>query len=66
MIRLQDITGKSFWLNPKCIDLIKTVSDGSSATYLWFHCGSSCMNEMMMGSVDDVMKMIDEAKDGNN
>jgi len=63
MIRLVNMDKEPFWANPKCIDLIKAVPINSSATYIWFHSGSSCMNEMMLKSVDDVKKMIDEAKD---
>jgi len=63
MIRLLNIRKEPFWVNPKCIDLVKAVSEGAHSTYIWFHSGSSCMNEMMLGSVDDVKKMIDEAKE---
>ena len=61
MIRLIDDSGNPFWVNPKRIDSIQ-YSRSFERVELYYHSGGSCITRAMAGSVDDVKKMLDEAR----
>ena len=68
MIRLIDYEGRPFWVNPKKIDFISqtdTINQitGRNASVIWHHSGPSCFSIHMKETLDDVKKMIDEAKE---
>jgi len=70
MIRFIDYEGRPIWINLKRIDSIMqtdTISrtTGKSGCVVHYHSGPSCFTVHMNETLDEVKKMIDEAKDGN-